>query len=92
MVLSLAYRSGVPWNETAYANPAFDAALTDAESQIDVDDRKTKMATVQSILQGDAIMVQPVWLPKFFLAHQKVRNLEAHPTQYHQFNKVWIDT
>ena len=92
MVLSLTYRSGVPWNETAYANPAFDAALTDAEAQIDVIDRKIKMATVQSILQGDAVMVQPVWLPKFFLAHQKVRNLEAHPTQYHQFNKVWIDT
>ena len=28
MVLALAYRSGVPWNESSYSNPAFDAALS----------------------------------------------------------------
>ncbi len=91
MVLSLGYRSGVPWNETKYANPAFDAALTEAESQVDVAARREKMQAVQKILQDDAVMVQPVWQPKFFLAHNKVKGLAAHPTQYHQFNKVWID-
>ena len=31
MVLGLAYRTGVPWNESRYANPEFDAILTKAE-------------------------------------------------------------
>ena len=35
MTLSLAYRSGVPWNETNYSNPEFDAALSAAEAEID---------------------------------------------------------
>lgn len=91
MVLGLAYRSGVPWNETKYSNPAFDAALTEAESQVDVGSRREKMQAVQQILQDDAVMVQPVWQPRFFVAHNKIKGLGAHPTQYHQFNKVWID-
>lgn len=91
MVLSLGYRSGVPWNETAYANDAFDKALTEAESVVDAKERSQKMQSVQKILQDDAVMVQPVWTPKFFLANNKVKGLTAHPTQYHQFNQVWID-
>ncbi len=91
MALGLAYRSGVPWNETQYSNRAFDAALTEAESQVDVVARREKMQAVEKILQDDAVMVQPVWQPKFFVAHNKVKGLSAHPTQYHQFNKVWID-
>jgi uncharacterized protein (TIGR00730 family) len=92
MVLSLAYRSGVPWNESAYNNPKFDAALNEAEALVDAKERSAKMAEVQRILQEDAIMVQPVWQPKFFVAHNKLKGLNAHPTQYHQFNQVWIDS
>ncbi|MDA0340974.1 MAG: ABC transporter substrate-binding protein, partial [Proteobacteria bacterium] len=36
MVLGLAYRKGVPWNEAAYDNPKFDAALDDAEGTLAV--------------------------------------------------------
>lgn len=92
MVLSVAYRSGVPWNETAYNNPKFDAALNDAEAVVDAKERAQKMVEVQQILQDDAVMVQPVWVPSFFVASSKVKGLAAHPAQYHQFNKVWIDS
>ena len=40
MVLSLAYRAGVPWNETAYDNPEFDKALNAAEAELDVNKRQ----------------------------------------------------
>lgn len=92
MVLSLAYRAGVPWNETAYDNKEFEAALDKAESLVDAEERKAAMKTVEEILQRDAIIVQPVWIPKFFLASSKVHGLAAHPTQYHQYYKVWIDS
>jgi peptide/nickel transport system substrate-binding protein len=92
MVLSLGYRTGVPWNESGYANPEFDAALDDAEATLDVEERTAKMEKVERILQDDAVMVQPVWRPVFTIITDKVKDYPAHPTQYHQFNKVWLDT
>ncbi len=90
MVLSLGYRTGVPWNETAYANPEFDAALDKAESILDVEARKAQMETVERIIQDDAIMIQPLNRPVYTIVAKKVHGYPAHPTQYHQFNKVWI--
>ncbi len=91
MVLSLGYRSGVPWNETHYASKAFDAALDKAESILDADKRRAAMEEVERIIQDDAVILQPLWTPKFFIANNKVKGLNAHPTQYHQYTKVWID-
>ena len=91
MVLSLGYRTGVPWNESGYANPEFDAALDDAEATLDVAERTAKMEKVEQILQDDAVMVQPVWRPVFTIITNQVKDYPAHPTQYHQFNKVWLD-
>ena len=91
MALSLAYRTGVPWNETHYANPEFDAALDDAEATLDVEARKAKMEKVEKILQDSAVMLQAVWRPVFTMVGNHVHDFPAHPTQYHQFNKVWLD-
>jgi len=90
MILSLGYRSGVPWNETGYANPEFDAALAEAEATFDVEERRAKMERVERILQDDAVMVQPIYRPVFTIVNDRVRGLEPHPTQYHQFTKVWL--
>ncbi len=90
MVLSLGYRTGVPWNETAYANPEWDAALDAAEATLDVEARRAKMEKVEKILQDDAVMVQPLFRPVYTIVAKKVNGYPAHPTQYHQFNKVWI--
>lgn len=92
MALSLAYRTGVPWNESQYSNPEFEAALDDAEATLDVEERRAKMEKVEKILQDDAVMVQPVWRPVFTMITDQVKDYPAHPTQYHQFNKVWLDT
>ena len=90
MILALGYRSGVPWNETAYANPEFDAALAEAEATFDVEERRAKMERVEQILQDDAVMVQPIFRPVFTIVSDRVQGLEPHPTQYHQFTKVWL--
>ncbi len=91
MVLGLAYRAGVPWNECAYDNPAFDAALDDAEGTLDVNERKKKMAVCQKILQDDAIIPQPFWRSVFKASNKRVKGLMTHPTLYHQFHEVWLD-
>jgi len=91
MVLSLAYRAGVPWNETHYDNPTFDAALNKAEALIDVDQRRVAMEEVEKILQEDAIITQPFWRSIFKVADKRVKDFKAHPTQYHQFSTVWLE-
>lgn len=88
MVLNLAYRAGVPWNESHYSNPEFEAALNDASATLDVAERKKKMETVQTILQTDAIIAQPLWRGVFSATSNKVAGYATHPTQYHDFRKV----
>ncbi len=90
MAMSLGYRSGVPWNESAYANPAFDAALDEAESLFDVEARKVALGKAAKIMQDDAIMIMPIWRPVFTIVTNDVHGYPPHPTQYHQFNKVWV--
>ena len=88
MVLGLAYRAGVPWNESSYNNPAFDAALTDAESTLDIEKRRAKMEKVEKILQDDAVMVQPFFRSVFTATSENVVGFEMHPTRYYRFHKV----
>ena len=91
MVLSLAYRAGVAWNETGYNNPEWEAALDAAEAVLDPEERSLKMESVERILQDDAIMVQALWRPVYFIKSKKVHSMTGHSTTYHQFNKVWIE-
>ncbi|MGE0845873.1 MAG: ABC transporter substrate-binding protein, partial [Flavobacteriaceae bacterium] len=65
MVLSLGYRTGVPWNETHYANSEWDKALDAAEATLDVEERRAKMEKVEKILQDDCVRVQPLFRPVY---------------------------
>ena len=91
MVLALAYKSGVPWNESSYSNPKFDAALEKAEGVVDAQARSKVMAECQKLLQDDAVMVQPFFRAVLSASHSRVKNYQTHPTLYHQFNQVWMD-
>ncbi len=91
MVLGLAYRSGVPWNESHFSSPEFDAALADAEATVDVDVRRAKMENVQKILQDAAVMVQPLWRPIYSLTTSAVRGYGAHPAREIDVVRTWID-
>ena len=90
MVLNLGYRSGVPWNESNYNNPAFDKALDEASAVLDVNERRKKMEKVESILQGDAVALQPLWRAVFTATNDRVKGYQMHPTLYHQFQNVWM--
>lgn len=88
--LSLGYRSGVPWNETHFSSQAFDRALDEAETTLDPAARKAKMELVEKILQDASLMWQPVFRPVYMLVAKTVHGVAAHPTQFHQFNRVWV--
>lgn len=92
MVMSLGYRTGVPWNESSYSDPAFDAALDAAEATLDVEERKVKLGEAAKILQDANVMNLSIWRPVYTITADKVNGYPAHPTQYHQFNKVWLSS
>jgi peptide/nickel transport system substrate-binding protein len=60
-ILGLAYRSGEAWNEAAFANPEFDAALAEANSIADADKRREVMVTLQTIMRDEGVTIQPYW-------------------------------
>ena len=82
MVLALAYRSGVPWNESHYSNPEFDALLTEAEGLADVEARRQKLAEIEALMQEDGPIVQPLWRGVFAAFDKRVKGFRKHPTDY----------
>jgi len=54
MVLSLGFRTGVPWNPTMFADQEFDDLLTEAEGTLDLDKRKVLMKKLEIIMQEHA--------------------------------------
>jgi peptide/nickel transport system substrate-binding protein len=82
MSLALAYRTGVPWNESKYSNPEFDRLLTMAEGTLDVVARREIMAQLEKILQEDGPIVQPVWRAIFTFHDKRVQGFKAHPAAY----------
>jgi len=82
MVLGLAYRSGVPWNESHYANADFDAKLTQAEGILDIDARREVMAELETIMQEDGPIVQPLWRAIYNVSDTRVQGYIMHPTSY----------
>ena len=82
MVLSLAYRSGVPWNESHYANPEFDAILTEAEGTLDLENRRELIKRLEVIMQEDGPITQPLWRSNYSAWSDKVVGFRHHPTNY----------
>jgi peptide/nickel transport system substrate-binding protein len=89
--LSVAYRSGVPWNETGYSNPAFDKLLDEAEATLDVEKRREIMAKLEKIMQEDAVMIVPFWRSSFTFMDKKVKGFKMHPSQYIFGNELALE-
>jgi peptide/nickel transport system substrate-binding protein len=82
MVLGLAYRTGVPWNESKYSNPKFDELLAKAEGTLDVNKRKEVMKDIEELMLDDGPICLPLWRAVFTFMDKKVKGYKAHPTSY----------
>ena len=89
-VYALAYRSGEPWNETGYANPDFDALLTEAYAIPDPDERRQIMERMEKMLQDSGILIQPYWRSTFRHMTEDVHGLAMHPTFEIHLEKTWL--
>jgi peptide/nickel transport system substrate-binding protein len=90
-IMALAYKSGVAWNETAFANAEFDAALAEALGIADADKRRVVMAKIQQIMQDEGVTIQPYWRSIYRHASPRVHGMEAHATFEHHHYKWWMD-
>ena len=82
MVLGLAYRSGVPWNESEYSNSDFDRILTEAEGTFDLEDRRALTAELEKIMQEDGPIAQPLWRNVFTFMDKRVQGFRMHPSTF----------
>lgn len=86
-VLALAYRSGEAWNESAFANADFDAALAEALSIADVEKRRAVMEKVERIMQDEGVLIQPYWRSIYRHFDPKVKGADMHSTFEHHHYK-----
>jgi peptide/nickel transport system substrate-binding protein len=91
-VYALAYRSGEPWNETAFSNQEFDDLLAQAYAIADADTRRDVMAKMEKIIQDSGIIVQPYWRSTFRHMTTDVNGLVMHPTFEIHLEKTWLST
>lgn len=89
-IYGLAYRSGVPWNETGHANPDFDRLLDRAVATPDVDQRRDLMAELESILRESGVIIQPYWRSIFRTYSDKVKGYEMHQAFEQHLDSVWL--
>jgi len=92
MVLELAYRTGVSWNESNYSNADFDRLLSKAGGILDADERRAVMYDLQEILQRDGPIVQPLWRSTMTAMDKRVKGFQMHPTRYIFGNELALET
>ena len=92
MVLGLAYRSGVPWNESHYANPEFDSLLSKAEGTLDLEERRKIIGQLETIMQEDGPIVQPLWRSLYVAYDKRIKGFKNHPTNYIFANQFGIES
>ena len=91
MVLGLAYRSGVPWNESEFANARFDELLTKAEGILDVDARREVVREIETLMQEEGPIVQPLWHSVLTAIDKRMKGFKMHPTSYLFANEWGIE-
>jgi len=90
-VLALAFKTGVPWNETGFSNARFDDLLAQALTISDAGARRAVTAEMQQILRDEGVLIQPYWRSLFRHTRDFVMGAEVHPTLEHHHYKWWID-
>lgn len=89
-VLALAYKSGVAWNESGFANEEFDALLAEANSIADVDKRREVMAKLQAIMIDEGVTIQPYWRTAMRHHRENMVGVEKHIADLPQLYKFGL--
>ncbi|WP_371054605.1 ABC transporter substrate-binding protein [Rhodosalinus sp. K401] len=89
-IYALAYKSGVPWNETGHSNPEFDARLDEALATPDADARRVLMEDLETMLRESGVIIQPYWRSIFRSHTDGVEGYEMHQAFEQHLDRVWL--
>ncbi|MCL4859233.1 MAG: ABC transporter substrate-binding protein [Caldilineaceae bacterium] len=96
MVLAAGYNvdgdgNPVPWNETRWADEEYLGLLRQAQSTLDVADRREIMSQIEDIFQERGPIGNSFWLNVWRIYRSEFQNVIAHPTSYDLLYEVWKD-
>lgn len=91
-VLTLAYKSGVAWNETGLASAEFDQKLEAASAIADADTRRGLMKELEEFLRDDGTMIQPYWRSLYRHSRPGVVGADSHPINEIHVHKLAIES
>lgn len=90
-VLTLAYKTGVAWNETGLASSEFDTMLEEASAIADADARREKMVAIQEFLRDDGTVIQPYWRSLYRHSRPGVIGADSHPINEIHVHKLALE-
>ncbi|MCT8159761.1 ABC transporter substrate-binding protein [Pseudoruegeria sp. SHC-113] len=90
-VLTLAYKSGVAWNETGLASAEFDTMLEEASAIADADTRREHMVKIQEFLRDDGTIIQPYWRSLYRHARPGIIGADSHPINEIHVHKLALE-
>ena len=83
MVLGLAYRTGVPWNESFWSNAEVRRTARPRPKASSMSKARSEVVKdIEILMQEEGPIVQPLWRSVFSAMDKKVKGFEAHPTHY----------
>ncbi|KIC15683.1 ABC transporter substrate-binding protein [Leisingera sp. ANG-DT] len=90
-VLTLAYKTGVAWNETGLASAEFDSMLEAASAIADADTRRGHMEKIEQFMRDDGTIIQPYWRSLYRHARPGVIGAESHPINEIHVHKLGLE-
>ncbi|MCZ6721224.1 MAG: ABC transporter substrate-binding protein [Proteobacteria bacterium] len=91
MTLALAYRTGAPWNESAWSSAPMDALLARAEGTLDPDETRAIMREIEMLMQEEGPICQPLWRAVFTPMDKRVKGFQIHPSYYMFAEQWWLE-
>ena len=89
-VLTLAYKTGVAWNETGLGSAEFDTMLEEASAIADADTRRGHMEKIQQFLIDDGTVIQPYWRSLYRHSKPGFVGTDSHPINEIHVHKLGI--
>ncbi len=89
-ILTLAYRSGEAWNESAFSNEEYDSLINEANSIADVETRMGVMEQIETLLREEGVIIQPYWRSLYTHQNGTLVNAEKHPSHEIHVYKIGL--
>lgn len=89
--LSIAYKTGVSWNDTFWSNKRFDELLDLARSELDTEKRRAMYYETQQILNQDGGVIVPMFASYVFATTKKIEFGGDFGTNWDMDGERWAE-